>query len=222
MEEEENILDSGEIYKYPEEERKQLELLEPKVEWTKVKPGTRAMPGGNKWKTHVLTPISKDTIFFLPTLLFGVRNLFWLFSGPALIGLSVFTFYYFQNPAYLMISVFSLIMFAMGYYAFKGISPKVFNKKKEIYSSGLFKKTKVNLTDIKAIQLIQEYVPGSQEPGESYSAYYSYEINLVLNSGDRLNVIDHGAKSAALQQANRLANFLNVPLLMLKEDFNVK
>ena len=44
------------------------------------------------------------------------------------------------------------------------------------------------------------------------SAYYSYEMNLVLNDGKRLNVVDHGNQAKLREDAQTLATFLNVPV----------
>ena len=44
-----------------------------------------------------------------------------------------------------------------------------------------------SLEYIRAIQLIREYVRGNR------NSYYSYELNLVCSSGDRINIVDHGS-----------------------------
>ena len=44
------------------------------------------------------------------------------------------------------------------------------------------------------------------------SRYYSYELNLVLEDGSRLNVIDHGNVEAIRADAQKLAAFLGKPL----------
>jgi hypothetical protein len=67
------------------------------------------------------------------------------------------------------------------------------------------------LNKIHAIQLIKERV--SKSAGSSGSSYFfSYEINLVLNDGQRLNVVDHGTLSRIRKDAKKLAEFLDVPL----------
>jgi hypothetical protein len=67
------------------------------------------------------------------------------------------------------------------------------------------------LSDIHAIQLLQEYVSTSSSSGSS-SRYYSYELNLVLKDGNRLNVVDHGKLSLIRTDAEQLGQFLNVPV----------
>lgn len=62
------------------------------------------------------------------------------------------------------------------------------------------------LRDIQALQLLAEHVKGSK------SSYYSYELNLVLTDGRRLNVMDHGDQNDLRADADKLASFLGVPV----------
>jgi hypothetical protein len=64
----------------------------------------------------------------------------------------------------------------------------------------------VRLDDIHAIQLISERCSSSD------SSYMSYELNLVLENGKRMNVVDHGGLSKIREDANRLGDFLGVPV----------
>jgi hypothetical protein len=67
-------------------------------------------------------------------------------------------------------------------------------------------KSFAELEDIHALQLISEFCRGDK------SSYHSYELNLVLKSGDRLNVFDHGHLKHARADAATLAGFLGLPL----------
>ncbi|MHC4644642.1 MAG: hypothetical protein ACYTBJ_04015 [Planctomycetota bacterium] len=62
------------------------------------------------------------------------------------------------------------------------------------------------LAQVHALQLISEYCSGSK------SSYYSYELNLVLKDGQRVNVIDHGNINRIRQDAQTLSNFLGKPM----------
>ena len=62
------------------------------------------------------------------------------------------------------------------------------------------------LTEVHAVQLIRERVSGKN------SSYWSYELNLVLRDGRRLNVVDHGNLEKLRADAGRLARFLNCKL----------
>ena len=61
------------------------------------------------------------------------------------------------------------------------------------------------LRDIHALQIVQEHVRGK-------SSFLSYELNLVLRNGDRLNVLDHGALEALRGDAARLGRWLGRPV----------
>ena len=62
------------------------------------------------------------------------------------------------------------------------------------------------LEDIHALQLISEYCRGSKR------SYYSYELNLVLRNGRRINVMDHGDSEKLREDAKTLSQFLEKPL----------
>lgn len=68
------------------------------------------------------------------------------------------------------------------------------------------KKTQGLLTEIHAIQLISERVHSSK------NNYTSYECNLVLKDGSRVNVLDHGRGKDVKNDAKRIALFLDVPI----------
>lgn len=68
------------------------------------------------------------------------------------------------------------------------------------------------LSDIHAIQLLTESVLAKASRGSGSFRYKSHEINLVLKSGRRVNVADHGDLEAIRADADRLANFLGVPV----------
>jgi hypothetical protein len=68
-------------------------------------------------------------------------------------------------------------------------------------------KEKCLLNDIHAIQILSEYCLGKES-----SSYHSYEINLVLNDGERINLVDHADKAAICSEAETLSGFLNVPI----------
>lgn len=72
---------------------------------------------------------------------------------------------------------------------------------------------RVELDSIHALQLISEYLKDTsgRKASERHS-YYSYELNLVLKDGERINVVDHGNLSRLRQDSSALARFLGVPL----------
>jgi hypothetical protein len=62
------------------------------------------------------------------------------------------------------------------------------------------------LKNIRALQIVGEWI------GDSDNPYWSYELNLVLHDGSRINVMDHGSLQVLRRQASELAAFLRVPL----------
>jgi hypothetical protein len=48
--------------------------------------------------------------------------------------------------------------------------------------------------------------------GPVFAAVVASQLNLVLNDGERINVIDHGDLNAVRQDAQTLARLMHVPL----------
>ena len=67
-------------------------------------------------------------------------------------------------------------------------------------------KKSFDLKNTEAIQLIREYVSGSE------SSYYSYELNLICSDGSRINIVDHGALRKLREDAALLAEYLSIPV----------
>lgn len=63
-----------------------------------------------------------------------------------------------------------------------------------------------SLSDVHALQVLREYCRGDK------SSYYSYELNLVLKDGSRVNVMDHGDPERLTGDAQRIARYLGVPV----------
>lgn len=217
MTENEDILDSGQI---PDSEHEhmtylpELDLSEKRfdtIEWKSIN------KGGASFKTHDAVTLDSSIfrfeaarnaklfglIFFIPVLAFTI------FPILAIIH---------QVPVWNVLSVFFfLALFFMILTIYQSITaPSIFDKDLDLFwkqRPTLFKLLHpkgnfvVDLDDIKAIQLIRQYIKGKNR------AYYSYEINLVLDNNQRLNVVDHGEGKQALEQAKSLAEFLEVPLL---------
>jgi hypothetical protein len=63
------------------------------------------------------------------------------------------------------------------------------------------------LDEIHALQIVSEFVKGSKN-----RSYLSYELNLVMPDGSRLNVVDHGDIARLRLDAAELGLFLEVPV----------
>ncbi len=61
-------------------------------------------------------------------------------------------------------------------------------------------------SSLHAIQLVREYVSGNKH------SYYSYELNLIMSDGTRLNVTDHGSLRAIREDAHDLSAYLGIPV----------
>lgn len=62
------------------------------------------------------------------------------------------------------------------------------------------------LNNIHAVQVISEIIRSKN------SRYRSYELNLVLNDGKRINVIDHANQEAVRKDAALVSKFLEIPV----------
>ncbi|MEM7415849.1 MAG: hypothetical protein AAF389_10165 [Gemmatimonadota bacterium] len=98
----------------------------------------------------------------------------------------------------------------------RGSAPIVFDKRRGAYWRGRVAPHEMSnrhghehmaeLEDVHALQLISELCTSKD------SRYYSYELNLVLRDGRRMNVVDHGNHVSIREQADTLSAFLEVPV----------
>lgn len=192
--------------------------LASKIDWNPAK------RGGASFKTHNLVKTKYDRIEFHASK--GAK----LFCGVfMLVGLGVLIvffpfdfstskFYFDENkiiPA-LVGLFFSIVGGGMLYF---GTAPIVFDKQSNLFWKGrksphkMYRrsytpknKNSVELENIHALQLLSEYCSSNK------SSYYSYELNLILNNGERINVIDHGSKNKIREDAETLSQFLGKPV----------
>ncbi len=178
-------------------------------------------PGGTNILTHKLYMANPNRLEFKAS--FGAKLFYlsFLVSGlGVLIGLPYFTqsskgFAFDSNTFIPLLVAFVLIAVGCCLYYFQTI-PIVFDKqsgffwkgRKEpvgiIYTNNFCQFTKLNT--IHAIQLISEYIKSDKK------AYYSYELNIVLKDGKRINILDHGKKNEIEENAKKLSNYLGKPV----------
>jgi hypothetical protein len=99
---------------------------------------------------------------------------------------------------------------------FFGTTPVVFDKREGAFWKGrtapneavnrLTLKRYAALADLHALQIIKERVRGDDR------SYDSFELNLVLTDGRRINVTDHGDYETLRRNAETLSEFLERPL----------
>ena len=170
--------------------------------------------GGTNFCTHRLVEQAPERLVFKA-------------SGLSLLIPSIFGFvaiaclfsFFFVNDAEAFASVipvglaFLLVSLLLFYVLIK---PIVFDKCSGLYWKGRTRhglppkpgelKQSALLSEVHAIQLIPEWVRGSE------NSYYSYELNLILRDCQRLNVVDHGSRRRIREDAEFLAQFLGVPV----------
>lgn len=179
--------------------------------------------GGTSFRSHKLATLHADRLEFQAAT--GAKLFCMFFALVGIIMPCGFLATTFLNrefaadlgPVIIVPVLMGLIFMSVGvgmYYY--GTAPIVFDKFRGCFWKGKKAPNEVldistlknacKLEDIHALQLISEYVRGNK------SAYYSYEMNLVLNDGKRLNVVDHGNQAKLREDAQTLAAFLNVPV----------
>jgi hypothetical protein len=184
-----------------------------------------AKGGGTNVGTHALRTVSNQRVEF------KVRILALLFPGVFMLaGLGVMvgvTSAGISKGEYGLIAfgaIFGLVFFLVGFFIMRSwTTPRVFDKRNGLYWRGRREpvpgmrdggaKEQCKLEDIHAIQLIREYCRGSSSSsGGRSKSYYSYELNLVLQDGARINVVDHGKHNLIRDDARQLGEFLDVPV----------
>ncbi len=180
-----------------------------------------AKSGGANFKTHNLVQVNSNRIVFRSSI--GARifySVFILMGLGASIGFSypqiVEGTISFTLDSIMPILIGSIFTLVGGLLLFFGTKPIVFEK-----GSGYFWKGRKNpqfnhnvndrkdytkLREIYALQIISEYIRGNK------TSYHSYEINLVLNDGSRINVVDHGKIEQIRKDAAKLSQFLRKPV----------
>lgn len=177
-----------------------------------------AKSGGANFKTHkmmvdgfrIKIEGTKGALVF--ALIFAIPGLIALFVG---IPYAIMTGEYFPV---VFILLWGLVFSAAGIYMLKTRRGFTFDKTKSVYYSGKEyrpegaqdREKQGKLDDVYAIQLISERVRSRSK--SSSSSYSSYELNLVFEDGERVNVMDHGKREDIEADAKILANFLDVPI----------
>lgn len=165
--------------------------------------------GGANFKTHNLVEVSPERLEYKSTLFYKIFTFMFLAIG--LVGGGLI----FNQGMYIASIAFGVIFTGAGGFMFReSMRPIVFDKSEGYFWKG--KKsprdvinmdainTYADLDKIQAIQVIDELVKSNKSP------YRSYEINLVLKSGERLNVVDYGNLKKIEQDLKTLKNYLGV------------
>ncbi len=184
-----------------------------------------AKGGGASFGTHKLVAVDPFRLEFRPTGgALAFYAIFLLVGVAALVGMSIVGFSGLAGNLegervlpFLVTTIVGLVFtIAGGGMLRSGSAPIVFDKRRGAYWRGRVAphelsnrhghKETTALDEIHALQLISERCTSKN------SSYFSYELNLVRDDCTRINVVDHGNRSALHQDANALASFLEVPI----------
>ena len=180
---------------------------------------TPARGGGSSFRTHKLIKAGANRVEFRPSFGAILFYLLFLVIGLAMvIGASVILLSpeKFEWRTVALLSA-GLLFAGLGGYLFNSnTQPLVFEKARGAFWKGRKGPDEVidnkaagqfaRLDDVHALQLIAEHCSGGK------NSFYSYEMNLVLKNGERINVIDHGNRNKLREDAETVAAFLGKPL----------
>ncbi len=183
-----------------------------------------AKPSGDRYCTYKLVKENNNRVVFEATYTVLIANILLIVIG---LGLAWITFktIILNSP---QMTTFSTIIEYMKFFVGVGVAggcsyiiyvvlkPNIFDKSVGYYWNN-YKSPKqsynqeeldkfISLHKIHALQLVSEMCYGGRV------VHYSYELNLVLDDGTRINVIDHGNKEKLRDDARRLSLFLGVPV----------
>jgi hypothetical protein len=187
-----------------------------KTEWRPEK------KGGSNFETHSLININENRLEFKATT--GAKLFYLVFAAISLGFIFLIIIIPTENSfsvnliLFLLALICSLISFTLFYF---GTKPIVFDRKKGCFWNGRKPpRTRSNYSiskkfaffeQIHALQLISETCQSSSS-STSNRSFESYELNLVLKNGQRINVVDHGNKQTLRKDATTLAQFLDKPI----------
>ncbi|MDF7798708.1 hypothetical protein P4C99_04495 [Pontiellaceae bacterium B1224] len=185
-----------------------------RIDWSPLK------SGGANFRTRRLVQMDLDRMEFRPTMGAMLFGILFLILGIGAIGIGVFMIVSGAEvpiPAAFMLFLTGSVFSAAGAFMVRHFSsPVVFDGRSGYFWKGRQTPMEVmnrdelkcfsELDNIHALQLISEFCRSDK------NSYLSYELNLVLKSGDRLNVFDHGHLHHARADADKLAQFLGLPL----------
>ncbi len=185
-----------------------------KTEWSPL------ARGGANFKTHKLVQVYAGRYEFRPGLFMLLFASVFAMFGIGFASVSSFVILSSEKtPVYAVSAAmtgFGLLFALIGILIYRFASvPRVFDKDSGYYWKGRKEpellrqsdnKNCVRLIDIAGVQIVSEYVRNSK------SSYTSYELNLILKDGKRLNVTDHGNYEAIVKDAETIGQFLNVPV----------
>jgi hypothetical protein len=185
-----------------------------RTEWTPLE------AGGSSFRTHRLRQVDAGRAEFRAApaarLFYGIFVLMGAGFPIGIIASQTFSSGLSAGPWMLFPVVGGAVFMAIGAtLMYRATAPVVFDGARGLFWKGRTEPDQLGLPpqnnwarfgDIHALQLISEHVTGGE------SSYYSYELNLVLEDGRRIGVVDHGDREQLRKDAMILAQFLGKPV----------
>lgn len=203
--------------------------LRTRVDWCPLK------KGGASFRTQWLAKPAFNRYCIKPTL--GARLFTLAFLVPGMLVLAILVpFQFFKGNLHdgFFLLIFGAVFAGVGafmYHAFsRGLAFDRAEGRYYVAHNGkdkpvrTFKKNQDQegrLEDIRALQVLTETIDSHSLKGRfrtSSGRYQSHEINLILENGKRINVMDHGQERAIEDCARELASFLDVPVWRTAND----
>lgn len=161
---------------------------EPKIDWSPL------VPGGESFITHALAEHGRGLVLKKTG-----KNFLW---GAVAFTLGCFAVVGAVFTASALLMFFSLVLFLSGLY-FVWPSSVLFDRDgRHVVLPG----HDVPFDEIAGLQLVCEQI------GHPNDERYSYELNLVLKNGSRLNVVDHSGHGQLQDEAAQLAAVVGCPV----------
>lgn len=177
---------------------------------------------GANFCTHTLKDISAGRVAFKMN--WGAKffsGIFMVVGISIIIGISIISSVQDNNIAYAFIQFGGVFLFVGVFLYRKWMTPRVFDHNCGYYWKGKEEHNSIDmqgikefcrLKDIYAIQLLNKLHIGTARSHKQSTSFYSYELNLVMRDGSRINVVDHGNLSIIRKDATKLSGFLDVPV----------
>ncbi len=165
------------------------------------------------FRTHVLQHVRDDLLAFRPALGFRIFAALFVVLGGGILAFALLPKWGSYGPSGLERGV---VAGMGGIFLVPGllflILPRRFEFERgagELRIRRWFRGRSMPLDEVAAIQLI----PGGwhKSGGEPQHHFYTYQLNLVLRDGARINLSNHGNWDATWETGSALAEFLGVP-----------
>ena len=120
---------------------------------------------------------------------------FFEFSKEPLTFMQGGKMFFISGGPFVLIGVF--LLFSFGAKAFLN------SQKRKVLVDGEI----ISFQQVYALQVLSKFIQGNKSGG-----YHCYEVNLVTQSGERYNLLNHGDKEYLLSDMVKISRFLKVPV----------